>query len=138
MNELTLRHMGLNLLGFEDLFHNMAQATTSGYPPVNVIRKSEDSYTIEVACAGFALEDLEITVSNGLLTIKGYQKDETEHVGWEYIVKGLASRSFKRQWTLAEHVKVTGAELNLGILQVDLIREIPEEKLPKTILITSK
>lgn len=142
MNEVSLRkyesdfgNLRFNLLGFEDLFNGINTLAPPTYPPVNVIKKTDDEYTIEVACAGFSLEELEITVANGQLAISGSR--ETDQSDGQYLVKGIASRSFRRQWTLAEHVKVTNAELINGILSVELSREVPEEKRLQKISITS-
>lgn len=131
-------------VGFDTMFNRLeeimrtnAQQSQNNYPPYNVIRYSEDKYTIEIAVAGFKEGDISIEVTNNQLTVIGKQVEvvDTDRV-IEYVHRGISSRSFERVWTLAEHVEVIGARQEDGILSIDLERKVPEEKKPKSIAIT--
>lgn len=131
-------------VGFDTMFNRLeeimrtnAQQSQTNYPPYNVIRYSEDKYTIEIAVAGFKEGDISIEVTNNQLTVIGKQVEvvDTDRV-IEYVHRGISSRSFERVWTLAEHVEVIGARQEDGILSIDLERKVPEEKKPKSIAIT--
>ena len=103
------------------------------YPPYNIESVDEDSYRITMAVAGFANEDLDITVKENTLSGSGNsQRDEGDVV---YLHRGIAGRSFERNFQLADHIKVVGAGLENGILQIDLVREVPEEMKPRKITI---
>ncbi|SLN26864.1 Hsp20 family protein [Oceanibacterium hippocampi] len=105
----------------------------NGYPPYNIEQFGEDDYRISMAVAGFGEDDIELTVQEGLLIIKGQTKQE-EPEG-NYLYKGIARRGFERRFRLEDHVKVTEASLVNGMLVVELKREIPEAMKPKTIAI---
>ncbi|MBL6927554.1 MAG: Hsp20 family protein [Rhodospirillales bacterium] len=103
------------------------------YPPYNIESIDEDSYRITMAVAGFATEDLDITVKENTLIVSGdSQRDDSDVV---YLHRGIAGRAFERRFQLADHIKVVGAGLENGILTVDLVREIPEEMRPRKISI---
>jgi molecular chaperone IbpA len=128
-------------VGFDRLFEQMdrhfANSSGNGYPPYNIVQINEDEYMITLAVAGFGMEDIEITKNGNILNIEGDSaKNQEDTVN--YLHKGIATRSFRRQFTLADYVEVEGAELELGMLNVHLKRYIPEEKQPKRIAITSK
>jgi len=119
---------------FERLSRIHNHATQSTYPPYNVIQmEDEDSFCIEVAVAGFSKADLDVTVNEQTLTVKGEIKTET--TGEKVIHKGIAARKFTREFALAEFIEVTGAEVKDGMLRISLERIVPEEKKPKTIKI---
>ena len=119
---------------FERLSRIHNHATQSTYPPYNVIQMDdEDSFCIEVAVAGFSKTDLDVTVNEQTLTVKGEIKTET--TGEKVIHKGIAARKFTREFALAEFIEVTGAEVKDGMLRIFLERIVPEEKKPKTIKI---
>ena len=110
-----------------------SHASSSTYPPYNVIETDdEDTYVIEIAVAGFAKEDLEITVKDQTLTVKGEMKDP-EHT--KFVHKGIAARKFTREFALGEHIEVIGAKVENGMLEIVLERIVPEEEKPKTIKI---
>ena len=109
---------------------NVAKQET--YPPYNVIKVDDETYRVDLALAGFDKKDVEVTVDNGSLIIKG--EIETEQLG-ETIHKGIAARKFKRSFALGEFMEVTSAEFNNGMLEITVERIIPEEKKPKTIKI---
>lgn len=128
-------------VGFDRLFEQMdrhfANSSGNGYPPYNIAQINEDEYMITLAVAGFSQEDMDITKDGNILTIEGEIKsNENETVN--YLHKGIASRSFRRQFTLADYVEVESAELKLGMLNVHLKRYIPEEKQPKRIAISQQ
>lgn len=128
-------------VGFDRLFEQMdrhfANSSGNGYPPYNIAQINEDEYMITLAVAGFSQEDIEITKDGNILTIEGEIKsNENETVN--YLHKGIASRSFRRQFTLADYVEVESAELKLGMLNVHLKRYIPEDKQPKRITINQQ
>lgn len=141
---LTLRSFDIPQLhkfgiGFDSMFDELmrvtSQQTNSNYPPHNVIKTGEDTVIIEVAVAGFAEGEIDISVDKHLLTIAGAIKRE-EDVKYEYLHRGISSRDFRHTFTLAEHVEVKSAHISNGILKVALERQIPEEARPKTIAIT--
>lgn len=103
------------------------------YPPYNIEVLGEDAYRITMAVAGFGLEDLDITVQNAQLTVAGrVERDEKEV---EYLHRGIATRAFERRFELADHIKVTGAGMDNGLLHLDLSREVPEALKPRKITI---
>ena len=106
------------------------------YPPYNIEKTGDDSYRIVMAVAGFGEEDLDVTVKESSLVISGKKEKATDE-GAKYLHRGIATRSFERRFDLADHIRVTGAGLENGLLYVDLVREVPEAKKPKTIKIES-
>ncbi len=106
------------------------------YPPYNIERVGENDYRISMAVAGFSEGDLDIEVKEQTLTIRGEKQVEQENS--TYLHRGIAGRSFERRFQLADHVVVKGAELENGLLHVDLVRELPEAMKPRSIEITSK
>ena len=112
---------------------NQDTATTS-YPPYNIELLSENSYRITMAVAGFSEDDINIEVKEQSLTITGNKTEETTS---EFLHQGIAARNFERVFKLADHVEVTGASLNNGLLHVDLKRELPEAMKPRSIKITT-
>jgi molecular chaperone IbpA len=141
---LTLRSFDVPQLhkfgiGFDSMFDELMRVsslqTNSNYPPHNVIKTGDDTVTIEVAVAGFAEGEIDISLDKHLLTITGARK-RSENEKYEYLHRGISSRDFKHTFTLAEHVEVKSAAIKDGILAVHLEREVPEEAKPKTIAIT--
>jgi len=115
------------LLGFdqlERLVERTAKADAGGYPPYNIEQTSEHSYRITLAVAGFAESDLTITLEDRQLVIRGKQSDADD--GRVYLHRGIAARQFQRSFVLAEGVDVAGAEMENGLLHVDLNRAVPE------------
>ena len=119
-------------IGFDPLFDTFREVSSTvkaaGYPPYNIY-KNKDSYVLELAVAGFAKEDITISVKELTLTVEG----ELEASGEEAIHKGIASRDFKQDFVLAAYVVVKGAELKDGLLRITLEQELPEEKKAKII-----
>jgi molecular chaperone IbpA len=106
---------------------------STGYPPYNIEVLDENHYAISLAVAGFEKDELSINVENNTLTIRGEKPkdDETRN----YLHLGIANRTFEHKFSLAEHVEVTNADLNNGLLTINLLREIPEAMKPKSIAI---
>ncbi len=107
-----------------------------GYPPYNIEKRGQDQYRITLAVAGFGERDLAIHVRENALLIEG-KKNEPEGET-AYLHRGIAGRSFKRQFHLADHVKVTSASLHNGLLVIDLVQEVPEAMKPRRIEIIAK
>nr|WP_298145907.1 Hsp20 family protein [uncultured Pseudomonas sp.] len=120
---------------FNDLFESaMRNESGSSYPPYNVEKYADDRYRIVVAAAGFQSEDLELQVERGVLTVSGGKRDNADDV--TYLYQGIAQRAFKLSFRLADHIEVKAAELSNGLLNIDLLRVVPEEAKPKRIPIT--
>lgn len=112
---------------------NTAHKTNSqSYPPYDLLKLDEDTYRISLAVAGFTKEDINISVDNGSLIIKGEIVEATDA---EVVHKGIAARKFVRSFALGEYMEVTGADLKDGMLHINVDRIVPEEKKPKTIKI---
>lgn len=127
-------------IGFDRLFSLLDQAGgegAPGYPPYNIERTGENAYRISVAVAGFAENELSIVAKEDTLTIRG-EKTATEADKDEQVLyRGIAARAFERSFQLADFVQVKSATLENGLLHVDLVREIPEAKKPKSIPIAT-
>jgi molecular chaperone IbpA len=120
---------------FFDLVENSARWNSEdNYPPYNIERAGEDQYAISLAVAGFAPEDLTITAEQNTLSVEGKKTvKDTESM----LYQGISSRSFKRTFSLADHVQVKGAGFENGLLKIELVREIPEAMKPRKIAIGS-
>jgi len=140
---LTLRSLDIPSIhkfgiGFDNMFDELmrmnAQQGHSNYPPYNVVKLTEDTFNIEVACAGFAEGEIEVNLDNRVLTVTGNKV--VQDIIVDYLHKGISDRGFIREFTIAEHVEVIGAIMKDGILTINLERIVPEEKKPKAIAIT--
>jgi molecular chaperone IbpA len=145
---LTLRSFDIPAIhkfgiGFDNMFDELmrvsAQQGNTNYPPYNIVQINEDEYMISLAVAGFGLDNLSVTKDKKFLIIEG--KHAAENVEVEdptaiYLHKGISERSFRREFQLADHVEISNAHLELGILSIHLRREVPEEAKPKAIAIT--
>ena len=119
----------------EQLFDGLERATGGDkYPPYNIVKNDQDSYSIVMAVAGFSEGDIRITATQNSLEISGETKDEQEEV--EYLHRGIAGRAFTQTFELADTIKVVGAQMENGLLKIALQREIPEAMKPRTISIT--
>ena len=105
-------------------------AGDANYPPCKVERLSDDRYRISLALAGFSPDDIAITAEQNVLTVEGRKADEGQR---KLLYRGISSRPFKRQFVLAAHVRVEGARFDNGLLQVELVREIPDAIKPRRI-----
>ena len=125
-------------LGFENAFAaldnaaHLLTASQTAFPPVNVVKKDEYNFVVELAVAGYKQDEIEITAEKNSLKVKG-KKTETDERN--YLVKGIAGRSFARQFVLSDTVVVRDANLADGILSIDLENVIPEEQKPRKITI---
>ena len=122
-------------IGFDRTLHLLERADThssSNYPPYNIVKIDEENFQIEMAVAGFDKKEVSISKEKEKLIIEGEQDTESK----EYVHQGLASRSFKRSFTLADDIIVKGADMKNGILIVSLERIVPEEDKPQEIKIS--
>lgn len=126
-------------VGFDRLEQMLGDAhefETPAYPPYNIERISQDDYRITMAVAGFGKGDLDIEVKENTLRISGAQ-DDVEPSENEFLHRGIAARDFERQFQLADHMKVVGADMENGLLHVTLKREIPDAMKPRSIAINA-
>lgn len=123
-------------VGFDRLASMLSTATRpeqgNSFPPYNIKSDDEDKYQITMAVAGFSRDDLDISSEQNVLTVSGNREQETEDDA-QYLYRGIATRSFQRRFNLADHVRVTGAELENGLLHIFLERELPEAMKPRSI-----
>jgi len=130
-----------SFVGFDRMANRIDAAATqaaksnSSYPPYNVARLSEDRFRIDLAVAGFTAGDIEIETHENVLTIAGHITPAAENDDAEYLHRGIAERGFERRFQLADHVRVSAADLNNGLLSVSLVREIPDALKPQKIAI---
>ena len=130
-------------VGFDRLFSMLDQAggvegaPVPSYPPYNIERAGENAYNISLAVAGFVAADLSIDVTENTLTIRGNKQNSREAESENLIYQGIAERNFERKFQLADHVQIKGASLENGLLQVDLLRVVPEAMKPRAIPITT-
>jgi molecular chaperone IbpA len=121
-------------VGFDRMFHALEnasrQATAAGLPAYDIMRASEDTFRITLAVPGFGMDDLEITQQPNLLLVSGNKTDAPEQ---EYLHRGIESRSFQHRFELADYVEVASADLQNGLLTVELKREIPEAMKPRRV-----
>jgi len=111
----------------------MQQADTQAYPPYNIEKLGEDTYRITMAVAGFGESDIEMVQQENTLLVKGKAQPEDEKKA--YLHRGIAGRAFEHRFQLADHIKVTGATMENGLLNIELVREVPEAMKPRTIQI---
>ena len=129
----TFRH-------FESMFdHQLDHIQTTAFPHYNIVKQGKNKYDIQIALAGYNKKDIDINLEEGVLSVESKKVDDkkTEKVDseGEILHKGIAKRYFKKSFTIADDVKVTGAELKDGLLRVSLERVVPEHKKPRTISI---
>ncbi len=125
------------LLGFEHLeqiLDRASRTSAEGYPPYNIEQTSENGLRITLAVAGFSMDDLSVTIEDNQLMIRGRQVDDDDRM---YIHRGIAARQFQRSFVLAEGIEVSGADMDNGLLHVDLERIVPEPEV-RTIEISNK
>ena len=135
MNRFDFTPYRRTMVGFDRLFDLLESQNrlNSGdnYPPFNIERRSEESYRITLAVAGFKPSDVEITAQQNLLVIQGRKGEEPQ--GGQFLHVGIAQRGFERRFELADYVRVESADLEDGLLIIDLVREVPEAMKPKKI-----
>ena len=136
---LTLRSLDIPAIhkfgiGFDSMVDELMRITEhqqTNYPPYNILKIDENQFSIELAVAGFAEGEVSIQVERQVLRIRGHRQPVETPL--EYVYKGISDRTFSREFTLAEHVEVTGAEMKNGILTINLVKIIPESHAPKNI-----
>jgi len=125
-------------VGFDQLLNALETSScpeaVDSWPPYDILRSGKDEYRITMAVAGFSPEDLTLTQEPNILVVAG---QKTNEVQGQYLHRGIAQRSFQRRFELADHVKVTSANLVDGLLTIELVREIPEAMKPRRIQIAS-
>lgn len=124
------------LIGFDTLFDQMerrfANSVSNNYPPHNILKTGENQYAIQLAVTGFDKTEISVTIEDNVLIVKG-ESMTTDYSPEQYIHRGLATRDFVKEFPLAEHIEVTGAETKNGMLTIKLIRNVPESAKPKVI-----
>ncbi len=141
MTTIDLTPLYRNTVGFDRLASLLDNAfrteqTGSGYPPYDIEALDENRYAISLAMAGFKQDELDIQVERGVLTVRGKKaEDKSKH---RYLYQGIATRSFERKFNLADHVEITGAKLDNGLLTIELKHELPEGMKPRRIEINTE
>jgi len=142
MRSFDLTPLFRSTIGFDrlaDMLDSASQFDTGvSYPPYNIERTDENHYRISLAVAGFAEKDMTVEVKEGVLTVQGKRETEKENQTQHYLYQGIAGRSFERRFQLAENVEVRGAQLENGLLHIELERLVPEEKKPRRVAINGK
>jgi molecular chaperone IbpA len=137
MRTFDLAPLYRSTVGFDRLFSLLDQGSggeaAPGYPPYNIERTGDNEYRVTVAVAGFAENELSVVAKENTLTIRGEKNAKEEEKRGNVLYQGIAARAFERVFQLADYVQVKGAKLENGLLHVDLVREIPEAKKPRTI-----
>jgi molecular chaperone IbpA len=138
MRPFNLAPLYRSTVGFDRMFSLLDQVSsgfdgTPGYPPYNIERTGDNAYRISVAVAGFAESELTIVAKENTLTIRGDKQTKTDEKNGDVLYQGIAARAFERVFQLADHVEVKGAQLENGLLHVDLTREVPEANKPRQI-----
>lgn len=135
MRTVDLTPLYRSIVGFDRMASQIEfaarQDVSAGWPPYNIENTGQDAYRIELAVAGFAPEDLEIELKEGLLTVTGRKAEANGER--KFLHRGIAERGFERRFQLADHVRVVGADLQHGLLVIDLVREVPEALKPRKI-----
>ena len=136
MPQIDLTPLFRSAIGFDrlaELIDAAYRTDSSGYPPYNIELTAEHSYRITMAVAGFDRNDLELLVEHNILSVTGGRPQDDRQR--QFLHRGIANRSFQRQFQLADYVRVAGADLRDGLLHIDLVRELPEAMKPRRIRI---
>jgi molecular chaperone IbpA len=138
MRNLDLKHLFPYSVGFDELHRALDAAARDGgrdtsYPPYDIIKTGPSAYRITMAVAGFREDDLDLSVQENVLTVRGRIAEQDKETA--YLHRGIARRPFEHRFQLADHVKVTGARLDHGLLDIELAREVPETAKPQSIKI---
>lgn len=132
MRDFDLTPMWRSTIGFDRLFDliddSLRLQGQDNYPPYNIARVGEDHYRISLALAGFKPEEITVTAEQNMLTVEGRKAEDDDR---EYLFQGISGRPFRRQFNLADYVEVTGASLENGLLQIELMRKLPEAMKPR-------
>ena len=127
-------------VGFDNLARVMDSVTRMdesnfAYPPYNIVKSGADNYRITFAVAGFGAEEIDVQVENNTLTVKAKPTQEPQEA--VYLHRGIAGRAFERRFELADHIQVSGARLENGLLHIDLKREVPEALKPRKVTVSA-
>ncbi len=122
-------------VGFDRLFDMLDNTVRPDWPPYDIEKIGDDQYRISMAVAGFSQDEIEITQEGINLVVTG--RKEAQQDNRQLLHRGIATRSFKQVFSLADHVKVAGAHLENGLLAIELVREVPEQLKPRRIEIVS-
>jgi len=133
INKFTPYAVGFDRVLDQLMNHTHNMATSTGFPPYNIVKHDEYEFSIEMALAGFSKEDIEVVVEDGTITVKSVFDDKVENA--EVLHRGISQKKFTRKFTIADDIEVKGAELKNGLLEISLERIVPEHKKPKTIKI---
>ena len=136
MTTIDLTPLYRNTIGFDRLASLLdsafrAEQTNSSYPPYDIEALDEHRYAICLAVAGFTQDELDIQVERGVLTVKGRKQQDKDQR--KFLYQGIATRAFERKFNLADHVEITGAKLENGLLTIQLRHELPEAMKPRRI-----
>jgi molecular chaperone IbpA len=138
MRMMDLAPLSRSSIGFDRLFdmlENFARTDQAdNYPPYNIEKTGDDAYRITVAVAGFSPEELSVTAQLNELVVAGRK---AEGAKGQYLYRGIANRAFRHRFSLADYVNVAGANLNAGLLAIDLVRKVPEAMKPRRIEIAN-
>ena len=127
------------LIGFDTMFDQMERrygnSINNNYPPHNILKTGENQYEIQIAVTGFEKSEITVSVESNVLTVTGEGEESIRHENPEivYLHRGLATRDFVKEFPLAEHIEVVGAETKNGMLTIKLVRHVPESAKPKII-----
>ena len=130
---INLNNFLNNAIGFESFFDRFHRLPTinAGFPHYNIKKAGEDKYILEMAVAGYKKSDINVNVTDGVLSIEGNSSDKEE----DFVHRGIAKRAFQRQLQLSEYVECKGAKLEDGMLKVELNYNPPDNKKPKKITV---
>jgi molecular chaperone IbpA len=135
MTNIDFSPLWRSTVGFDRLFDMLADDSLrlpneQNYPPYNIERLGDDTYEVSLAVAGFSPEEITVTAEQNVLTVEGRKSEKTEH---NYLYQGIATRTFQRQFNLADYVQVKGAAFENGLLRIQMVRELPEAMKPRRI-----
>ena len=140
MRNFDLTPLLRTTVGFDRMaraLDTLADEPINSFPPYNIEATGADAYRITMAVAGFGENDIDITAQDATLVVSGRIDRRSENGERKFLHRGIAERAFERRFNLAEHVVVTNAALENGLLHINLVRDVPEEKKPKKIAISS-
>lgn len=132
VNSINKQWIGADRL-LDDLMRTANQTFGDSFPPYNVVKQGDNEFVIEMAVAGYDKSELDITMHEGVLTVKGEKAEKSEEETPTYLYRGIASRNFTRRFNLADFVEVNTATVENGILKVFLTRIVPEEHQPRKV-----
>ena len=139
MRAFDLSPLFSNTVGFDRMARLLEQVPSEAapsYPPYNIQKTGENAYRVTLAVAGFGEDEISVEVKENLLTVAGKVARENG-ANESYLHRGIATRAFERRFSLADHIQVSGASLDKGLLHIDLVRELPEALKPRKIAIDS-